>query len=491
MIFTVGLGIRLFDLTDQPIDFHSTRQLRGAVIARGMYYQMLPNADPDTRRQAIAYWHSTGQYEPSILEKLVAYTYLLAEGEILWVSRIYTSLFWIIGGIALFELARRMAANASSSGVALVTALVALCYYLILPFGVQASRSFQPDPGMVMWIVLSLNTLYRWSEKQEWKWAILTGLLAGVAVLTKVVAMYIVAGAAVGAVVYTLGIKRSWRSLQVWSMALLMIAPTAIYYLERGGRASEYFTSWTISLSHLLLDPAFYVRWLSFVQDLMGMTALLLSMVGVVIAQPRSRAMLLGAWVGYGIYGLFLPYQMYTHNYYHLQLIPVIALSIVPVVQAILERLVQQKRIWHVLLLSVALVWIIFPAWISITEQYKADYRHEPAYWAEIASYLPTDGKIIALTQDYGYRLMYYGWRKVKLWPTRGERKLSTLRGSKKEFEQYFTKRTDGQNYFLITSFGQFKDQEDLQQMLYDNYPIHAEGDGYLIFDLARPLNSQ
>ena len=490
LVFAVGLGIRLYDLTDQPIDFHSTRQLRGAIIARGMYYQMLPEADSDTRQQAIAYWHSTGQYEPSVLEKIVAYTYLFTGGENIWISRIYTSLFWIIGGIALFDLARRMAANAPSSGLAWLTALVAVSYYLILPFGVQASRSFQPDPGMVMWIVLALNTLYRWSEKGEWKWAILTGLLAGMAVLTKVVAAYIVAGAAVGAVLYTLGLKRSWRNPQVWSMALLMIAPSAIYYLGRGGRASEYFTSWTVSLSHLLLDPAFYVRWLSFVQDLMGLTALLIGLVGVLIAQPRARAMLLGAWAGYGIYGLFFPYQMYTHNYYHLQLIPIIALSIVPVVGAILEKLAGQKRIWQALFVLIAMVWIIFPAWVSIADQNQADYRHEPAYWQEIASYLPTDGKIIALTQDYGYRLMYYGWRKVNLWPTRGERNLSSLRGSNKEFEGYFAKRTDGKDYFLITAFNQFNRQEDIKQMLYDNYPIHAEGDGYLIFNLTQPITS-
>jgi hypothetical protein len=72
LVFAVGLGIRLYDLTDQPIDFHSTRQLRGALIARGMYYQMLPEADPDTREQAIAYGRSTGQYEPSVLEIIVA-----------------------------------------------------------------------------------------------------------------------------------------------------------------------------------------------------------------------------------------------------------------------------------------------------------------------------------------------------------------------------------------------------------------------------------
>ena len=38
LILAAGLALRLFDLTDQPLDFHPTRQLRSAIIERGMYY---------------------------------------------------------------------------------------------------------------------------------------------------------------------------------------------------------------------------------------------------------------------------------------------------------------------------------------------------------------------------------------------------------------------------------------------------------------------
>ena len=484
-IFALGLAVRLYDLTDPPLDFHPTRQLRSAIIARGMYYQMLPDADEDTRRQAIAFGSSTGQYEPSILEYLVARTYLLLGQETLWVSRVFTSLFWIISGAALFSLAWRGASPGA--------ALAGLAYYLILPFAGQASRPFQPDPVMVMWIVLTVFALYRWSEQKGeggagWKWAILAGIFGGIGVLTKVVAAYIVGGAAVAMVLYSQGVRRFWRSLQVWAMAVLMIAPTAIYYASRPGRASEYLESWTISLLHLLLEPSHYVRWFSFVQSLMGLGALLLSLLGVLIAAPRLRALLVGLWVGYVIYGLSLPYQMYTHNYYHLQLVPIVALGLVPIAQALLARIAGQPRLYRLLFAGIILAGIAFPAWVSVAELKREDYRSEPAYWQQIASYLPTDGKIIALTQDYGYRLMYYGWRKVALWPIRGERALSSLRGSNKEFEGFFAKRTEGKDYFLITSFNQLDDQPDLKQTLQERYPLIAEGSGYLIYDLAHPL---
>jgi len=476
LLLLFGLILRLYDLTDPPIDFHSTRQLRGAIIARGMYYDMLPNPDPDLREQAIAFWGSTGQYEPSILEKIVAYIYLLTGEENWWVARIINSLFWIVGGITLYGLARRIASFTS--------ALFALAYYVVLPFGVQASRSFQPDPGMVMWVILTISSLYLWSEKPGWKWAVISGVLGGMAILTKVVAVYIVGGAAIALMLYTLGIKRFWRNLQVWLMAFLMILPSAIFYINRGGRASDYFSSWTLSLSHLLLDPSLYVRWFSLVQSIMGFAAILLALTGVLIAKPRYRALLLGMWAGYLIYGLFLPYQMYTHNYYHIQLIPIIGLSLVPVVELLIEKLREQKRIWQIAFIGIVLVGFIFTAWLSIAEFNSQDFRHEPAFWEEIASYLPSDGKIIALTQDYGYRLMYFGWRKVTLWPNRGERQLSKLRGNEKEFENFFDKKTDGKSYFVITSFNQFNDQPDLKKVLEGNFPVVSEGGGYLIYGL-------
>jgi hypothetical protein len=181
---------------------------------------------------------------------------------------------------------------------------------------------------------------------------------------------------------------------------------------------------------------------------------------------------------------------MYTHTYYHLQLIPIIALSLVPVIELILDRLGQQRWWWQIAFAGVVVIGLAFSAVVSVANLKQDDYRVEPAYWQEIASYLPFDGKIIALTQDYGYRLMYYGWRKVILWPNRGELNVSKLRGSEKEFQEYFDKRIEGMSYFLITAFNQFDDQPDLKQYLKDHYPVVAEGVGYLIYDLQHPLQA-
>ena len=483
--------------------------MRNAIATRGIYYRLQPGDDAALAARAVQYGASVGQYEPPIMENLVARAYILMGGENLWVSRLFTAFFWLAGGLALFDLARRM--------VSFRAALAALAYYLVLPFGVQASRSFQPDPGMVMGILLAVYCLYRWSDeasrvsavqaadasrgwlaadRRTYTWALLAGAAGGLAILTKIVAFYIVGAAAIAAVLLAIRsdqplrdkVRRVATNPQVWLMALMMVLPSVIYYSGRQGRAAEYLDSWTISLSHLLIEPTFYVRWFNLVQDLVGMTLLLGSLVGVLLANGRARWFLLSLWLGYAAYGLTLPYQMYTHTYYHLQLVPIIALSLASLAERIFDAISAQPRGWQVLFAGILLAGVAFPALESINTLRDEDFRGEPAYWQSVAAQLPTDGKIIALTQDYGFKLQFYGWRKVDLWPIRGELALAQMRGKGKDFEADFTRRIENRDYFVVTAFGQFNNQPELKQILNEKYPLLAQGDGYLIYDLANPL---
>ena len=145
LLLGLGLGIRLYDLTDLPLDFHPTRQLLSALKARGMYYQTLSDIPTEQKSFAVQQWKIRAAIEPEIVERLVAFTYQFT-GEQIWVAKIYSSAFWVIGGIFLFLLARQLT---SVDG-----ALVATAFYLFTPYAVAASRSFQPDPLMVMLIII-------------------------------------------------------------------------------------------------------------------------------------------------------------------------------------------------------------------------------------------------------------------------------------------------------------------------------------------------
>ena len=156
LLFVFGLGIRMVDLTDLPLDFHPTRQFLSAVKARGMYYQYANDVPEWQREMAIQRWKDADVFEPAVNETVVAGLYLLF-GEHLWLARLTSSVYWLLGGLALFALAVRVS---SVDG-----AILGLAYYLFLGFGVIASRSFQPDPLMVGLILGSLWAFYRWTEE--------------------------------------------------------------------------------------------------------------------------------------------------------------------------------------------------------------------------------------------------------------------------------------------------------------------------------------
>src|SRR5690242_298012 len=142
LIFGAAFGIRLYDLTDLPLDFHPTRQLLSAIKARGLYYETQPDGVPTWKLEsAIRMAKLKADVEPVVLEGLVAFTYRFT-GEQVWIARIYSSLFWLVGGIFLFLMAREF--------VSFGGALVGTAYYLIFPYAVIGSRSFQPDPLMIM-----------------------------------------------------------------------------------------------------------------------------------------------------------------------------------------------------------------------------------------------------------------------------------------------------------------------------------------------------
>jgi hypothetical protein len=504
LILLLALGglLRLLDLTDPPLDFHPTRQLRNSIIARGIYYDLLPNADPSTRALADSIARVPARYEPPVTETLVAVTYLAAGGENIAIPRLYGTLFWLLAGLCLYDLARRITDSP-------IAALLSLAYFLVLPFAVQASRSFQPDPLMTSAAFIGIYFLYRWSESitnyqlpiTSWRYALLASSLIGFAVFVKIFIGFIAGAAAVAIVLFTLKGK-FWRSPQVWTMAVIMVIPAFLFYFTGDrGNSTEYITNWSLDMLKLITSGDFYTKWLAFLGSLFGQTFIFLSLAGTLIASPRGRALLIGLWAGYLLYGLSVPFQMYTHSYYHIQLAPIIALGLAPIAEALIAKAtagrvgggvsiceerystaaVSRPAWWQVALTLLAVVVIGFQAYVARSVLFAEDFRNEPAYWQEVGQAIPANSDVIALAQDYGYRLMYYGWRRVDLWPLASG--LAELRGNQINAEKAFAEFAVGKDYFLVTSFGQLDKQPDLKKIL-DNYPIAAQGDGFILYDL-------
>lgn len=479
VLFIGALGIRLVDLTDLPNDFYMVRQYRSLLIARGMYYAHLPTAPELKREIAVAQWQEQGLIEPPVMESLVALTYHFI-GEQIWVGRVYASLFWLVSGLAIWLLAKEL--SMWEGGI------IALAYFLFLPFGVTASRAFMPDSLMTALIAWSLWALYRWETRRTWKSAILAGVLTGLAILVKSVAVFPLLGAAAGLVLSRRSLKRMITDKQTWAVAGITALPTVIFYIYGlfivGTLESQFALRF---FPALLKDPTFYGRWLFIAAGIVSFAAMFLSLAGILLFRTNApRFLLVGTWFGYVVFGFAFPYHFITHEYYHLPLIPIVAIGLIPVADLLVRQIARQKGwLWRAVFAGLLLFAVAMKMWEARNTLVTSDYRHEIAYWQELGQTIGYDKKIVELSGDYGDRLAYFGWVSGLLWPTTADVAVRTLAGqTQSDFASIFADRTSGKDLFVVTTPPEWENQPELREYLTANYPLIAQGDGYWIFNL-------
>jgi hypothetical protein len=516
LLFSLALIIRLYDLTDLPLDFHPTRQLLSAIKARGLYYESQPDGIPTWKLEtAIRQAKLKADVEPVIFERLVAFTYRFT-GEQLWIARIYSSLFWLIGGIFLFMLVRDL--------ISFEGAIFSTAYYLLFPYSVIASRSFQPDPLMVMLILAFWWMFSRWlspssirapeehrdypgtarqgkcserstsadeAGRDTWRWAFLAGLFGGLAIFIKFSAAFFVIGAALGLGLSRFTMRELLSNTQVWLMAFLGILPAAVYLIYGifiGGYLGGQFSGRFIPA--LLLSPVNYLQWATKADLAAGGLFIMLGLLGLFLVNDRQlRSLMIGLWTAYLVYGLFFDYHVATHDYYHLPLIPIVAVSLSPTGGWFFARLTEASpNPWvRSAVHAILLFGLLSNVW-NVRNQLKAmDYRPEAVMWAEIGEQL-LDKRAVALTQDYGSRLEYWGWKTVATWPYVGDINYIDARGGSFSFDEFFNGYSSRRDYFLVTDFDELDRQLELKNKLFTSYQIDSQGNGYVIFNLRSPI---
>ena len=494
LIFGTALAIRLYDLTDLPLDFHPTRQLLSAIKARGLYYETQPDGISTWKLEtAIHQAKLKSDVEPVVFERLVAFTYRFT-GEQLWIARVYSSLFWLIGGMFLFMLVREL--------VSFEGAVFSTAYYLFFPYAIIASRSFQPDPLMVMLILAFWWMFLRWSNLtpnpsperrgDQWINTVLAGLLGGFAIFIKFSAVFFVIGGALGLALSQFSLRDLLRNVQVWVIALLGVLP-ALAYLVYGifiaGFFGQQFSGRFIPM--LLSNPLNYLQWETKASLAAGGIFIMLGLLGFFLTGDRRiRIFLYGLWGAYLLYGLFFDYHTPTHDYYHLPFIPIVAMSLAPLGEWFFARLTDATvQPWTRSAVYVILVYGLLSVVWDVRNQMKAiDYRPDAAMWAEIGGQFDEGARIVALTQDYGSRLQYWGWRTAAVWPYVGDVNYVDVRGGKFSFEKLFNAYSSKRDFFLVTDFNEFERQSELKERLFTSYPVYVQGNDFLIFDLQNPI---
>jgi hypothetical protein len=482
LLLVLGWAIRLYDLDEPPLDFHPTRQLFSALKARGIYYAAHPQLLPPWQLEfALQQSRELPTIEPEILEHLVAWTYTFS-GEHLWVARLYSSFFWVAGGFFLWHLVRRR----FSPGAAFLS----LALYLFLPYAVIASRSFQPDPLMVAALVAFWCALDRWLETPSWRNTLTAALGGGLAILVKFPAAFFAYPPLLGGLILP-PYRHRLRQKETIALGVLMALPAALYlsYGLWAGFLDQQFNG--RFFPQLWLQPLTYLQWMQEAQRVAGVGGIALGLLGLTLLfSPIPRhlpsffpALILSLWSGYLLYGFTFTHHITTHDYYHLPLIPLMALSAASLLDRVLIALRPHFQFPPLqAALALIVLYALFGTLWGLRAQMKAvDYRPQAAMWAEIGEKLGHRAGVLALTADYGLSLAYWGWQPSQAWPTAADLAYRQQRNERFNPQALFAEMSAGKRYFLVTEFAELRRQPFLEAYL-QTLPLFAQGEGYRIY---------
>ena len=518
LLFIVAFAVRMHHITQPPYDFATERQYQSAHIARSFYFESQDSIPEWRKNIAELNMKRMGLLlEPRILENLTVIGYRILGGERFWIPRVLSSIFWLIGGGFLYLIARRIAS--------LEAALFSTAFYLFLPFSILASRSFQPDPLMLMLLIFSVFMVMRFYEQSSFPRLILAAMISTLAILAKPYSIFFIFGAFTAIGIYRDGIRRTFINKNIFLFVVLGFIPALSYYVYGILTSTGYLNELAQSsfLPHLILEPFYWKGWLLLIGQVVGYMAFVGALIGLLtMTKSLAKALLLGLWSGYFIFGLLFTMHIHTHDYYHLPFIPVVALSIGAPGALLVKYLLKQWKVTIAVCLIITGVAAgimarlnldefvtenkeklkIASNFIGVNPQFKnfivGDFEREVQMAKEIGEIVGHSTNTVFLTHNFGRAIAYNGEFSGLPWPTsfslreRRERGLKQLTKEELYGPGYLTIRTHGRyikytpDYFIITDFKELEEQSDLKEFLRINFSIIASKKDYLVYDLRK-----
>ena len=489
-LFVTAFAVRTYRINEFPANLSPGRPYHSIIIARGSYFENLESI-PEWRREVARINKKHRPIaEPRVFETITVFAYRIAGGEYLWIPRLLSSIFWLVGGGVLYIFVKKLfSADA---------AVFSILFYLFLPYGVSASRSFIPRPLMIMLLMFSLLTIFRHYEQPSIPRLLLAAILSAPAIFVYPLAMFPVFGAFVSLAFYKDGIFKAVISPKFLLFAVIAFLPFVVYYVYN--LLSDPFLSGHLenlfSLSYLR-GSFFWRGWFNQIQKVVGFPALVGGLIGVfMFRKGHARALSIGLWAGYLLYALIFCYHNATHPYYQVILIPIIALSLGPIGAQITNYLSKTctNWYWRIPVFAVIVLALILHLYRIRQQMFNPNFEREVKIAQEVGNTVRHSTKTILLTRFYMSPFKYHAEVSGKFWPDRGYFVASAMRGERipsaeERFNTQFLK--DNPEYFIITNFQEFMRQPDLKNFLVQNFPVLAQNQNYLIFDLRKKSKTQ
>ncbi len=505
-----GVGLRLIGIADPPFEFHPTRQFRGAILARSLYWERLDSAQP-WQRQVARTWLSAGlAKEPPIMEALAATSYLVSGGEHLWIPRVMAALLWAGGAVVLFRIAVRLFGPQG--------ALLAPVCFMFLPFGVRLGRAFMPEALMTVTFLAAVLMILRYEERRTWGRLLGAAAVAALAVLTKFVVIFPLCGAFLALALRRTKLERVAFDLRTHVFLAVSAAPGIVYYAVvmahspalRGVLGSNL-------IPRLLLTSFFWKGWLTQIGRVTGWVPFALGTAALCFLTGGGvRALLAGLLAGNAFYAVIYAYATATHDYYHTAFFAVMMIALGRfgpalsfAASAARGRLARALAIGAMAVAGAGLLFFALAAAdpALLGKETKTRLALPAAVFAgnQLTSWTPRapddlpekaraigesvghSVRTIFLAHEYGFPLSYYGGIYGAYWPDTREDWARGLRGVTPpgDAERLARLRTTvDADFFIVEDMTEWARHAALQALLRARFRVLEENAGFIIFDL-------
>jgi 4-amino-4-deoxy-L-arabinose transferase-like glycosyltransferase len=427
--------------------------------------------------------------EPPLLELVTAATYRVLGGERLWVGRFLSAISWIVAGFFIFLLGRRFGGDLGG--------ITAMAVFLLSPYAVVASRSFQPDPTMVGLIVLSLWWIWRYEENPSPTNLIAAGITTSIAALLKPTAWIFTILPLVALVMTDERAPMRQRVRSTVLYAAIALSLPLLYYVPAFFSGSDLTTQARGSFSlQPLVTASFWRGWVMLLERLPGFVILIAGLTGLVVSPPgRIRQFLFALWCGYPILGLLFTYHIHTHDYYGLPILVAASLSISILAGRItsVARKVWPERTGTLLLVGILSLAVLLAAGSVIARVTAIGDLPIVTTWLDAGRVVGHSSRSIFLARWYGKPLQYHGQLAGFSWPTQNDYHLAAQAGAPLEEPDKALLRLiteEGAEYFIVTDLDEFEKHDELVRLLF-RFPLRAASNELLVFDLRRSVSGQ
>ena len=451
----LGLAARLPEI-DQPIvRFHPTRHYRSAVLARACYADHAAGVPEWAKRVAQANREMQQAGELPIMEWLACGAYLVSGGENVAIPRIAAVLIWVSGAIPVWLLARRLAGD--------LAAPLAAALFLFLPYGIVASRNFQPDPLMTVTSLWALHALVRHHDHPSRSHFVTAAALIGAAGLVKPMSVFVTVPAAlVLETRLTLHLRTMVRAAALLAAGL---AAPALYYGYSAVAGSLVRDQMRMRFEpHLLSSTFFWGGMTDMVSRVHTIPMFVIAAGAMLVAPDRlTRRVLAALFAGYLAFAVVFTYHMPTHDYYHLPYLPIVAIG----VAAFAARFAARVPAWGVYLVcAMVAVAGVLRALPRLQVDDAAVYAQ---IYEEIGALAEHEVKALFLDTEYGFALMYHAQISGDSWPNQDDLAAEAIDGRVAiDAETRFLRDyADWQpTHFIVTDLASFDASPDLHRLL-------------------------